>query len=111
MSAITEAFDDLLDAQEEALGVRVKAAVGAFAVDKDCIPTDDTSDLFQIDGGSGISGGYSVQMRKSDFNGVPTKGTPVSISCYASESLQIVEDPNEAGGIYTLRVGDLAQTG
>lgn len=111
MSAITDAFDELLDAQEEALGVRVNATVTGYATDKDCIPTADNSDLFQLGGGSGISGGYSVQMRKSDFNGVPTKGTPVTISCYTSESLQIVEDPNEAGGIYTLRVGDLAQNG
>ncbi len=111
MSALLDAFDELLDAQEEALGVRVKATVGTFAVAMDCIPTSDNSDLFQLDGGSGISGGYSLQMRKSDFNGVPTKGTPITISCYPDESLELAADPNEAGGIYTLSVGDLAQTG
>ncbi len=111
MSALLDAFDELLDAQEEVLGTRVTATITGFATDQDCIPTAGNSDLLQLDGGSAFQGGYTLQMRMSDFSGEPTKGTPVAISCYPDNALELTSAPAQAGGIYTLSVGDLAQTG
>lgn len=66
MSEITDAFDELLDAQEEATGERLKASVGAV-VDKDAVIEELTFDEIVAAGGTAENGGFKLQMRKSDF--------------------------------------------
>lgn len=108
MSQILDAFEELLDAQEEACGQRITATIGGVS-DKDCIPTQGNSDLIAVDGGSAIGGGYTLQMRKSDFPAnAPAKGDSASVSCYADAALMLTSSPDESHGILTLRIGDLA---
>ncbi len=72
MSLVLDGFEGLLDAQEEAFGERMKATVGAVT-DKDALVEELTYDEIIAAGGVGESGGFRIQMRKSDFVLTPTQ--------------------------------------
>lgn len=103
MSVITDCFDLLLDAQEEACGERLKATVGAVA-DKDAIVEEITYDEVVAAGGVGESGGYRLQVRKSDFATKPAQGEDATAKGVTLQVLNCIE----IHGIYQMEIGDIA---
>lgn len=103
MSAITAGFDALLDAQEAACGERLLATVGAVA-NKDAIVEEITYDEIVAAGGIGESGGFRIQMRKSDFATKPAKESDATAKGITLQVLSVAE----IHGIYQMEIGDLA---
>ena len=69
MSDYTEAFEELLDAQEGALGFRPQVTIDGD--DYDFLPeTNDLTAAFAA-GGTVEDGGFSGLIRLSDFDGTP----------------------------------------
>lgn len=108
MSEFTEAFAELNEAQEESDGFSSTITVGG--VTAPCVITTLNTDLIAIDGASAMDGGYSCQVLASYFPSEPAKGSPVFVSCYPNEALEITSDPAQSHGVYTFTIGDLAAT-
>lgn len=101
MSAILEAFEGALDAQEEFAGTRYVATVGAVT-NKDVIPTEIPFDSIYSSGGQSESGTVEMQMRVSDFGSPPETHDAVSV---LSKSL-VVLSWRENHGVYLITAGD-----
>lgn len=109
MSAFTEAFDELYAVQTENLGVAVVATVTGACISKAAIIGTNTGDPIYLEGSTGVTGGYELQMKASDFTSPPVKNMQVTCNGNASgETLQVLAS-DLANGIYILRVGDISQ--
>lgn len=103
MSAILDAFEEMLNAQEEAFGYRVLASVGS-TVNKDCIPTDIPSNHSPVAGGNAEVATMQLQMRVSDFS-TPPRERFDSTMC-KGKRLTVLSF-RETGGVYTIDCGDI----
>lgn len=107
MSGFETAFSDLYAVQTAELGEEVVATIAGYCHDAPALLSDNTAnDTFGA--GSIIQqGGYTLQMRPSDFSSKPIKGT--SVTCNGSaegEELQVLS-VNVANRIYVIEVGDI----
>lgn len=88
MSALDDAFEQLLDAQEEVNGYRVKANINGK--DYDFLKDDISSDLMPVQGGYAEGGQISGKLRASDFaETMPRKNDIVVVEGKELRILQI----------------------
>lgn len=107
MSQFTSAFDDLYTVQTDALGVAIVATVTGFCTNKPAIISEDTSDNAYLEGTTGKKGGYTLQMKQSDFSAEPTKNTQVTCNGNATGLTLQLTSIDLANAIYILTVGDI----
>lgn len=105
MAPVLEALEQAFDGQEEALGQRVTATIGE--VTADALVSQIEADILPVPGGTADAGGYTLQMRVSDFETAPAKFEPVQITGRTDANLKVV-NVTETGGVYTITVGDPA---
>jgi len=105
MSEMVEAFRELLDAQEEAIGVRQRATVGSVA-NLDCIISEMTFDAIIAYGGKAESGGFVLQIAKEDFPSAPAKLSTVSITRDSVTTSLVLQSLVENNGVYHLTCFD-----
>jgi len=101
LSLIADAFEELLDAQEAALGSRPQVNIGGD--DYDFLPEENNLTPIYAMGGTVESGGFAGLVRLSDFSGTPpAKYTACS---YNGQSLVILNSKIINQTIY-IQAGD-----
>jgi hypothetical protein len=100
VSALTDAFSDLYEAQTEVCGEEIQATVGA--VTADAVVGEARFDQILAAGGTAENGGRTLQMRKSDFITPPVKLAAVVIQ---DQTLSLL-DFRESHGTYLMVCGD-----
>lgn len=103
MSAITDAFSELIAAQTEATGAAVTATF-AVAGEVGVVVSAEGFDGMLMGGGVGESGEVELQCLVSEFTAIPEKFSAVT---YDGRSLSVL-DVKESHGVYIIRVGDAA---
>jgi hypothetical protein len=108
VSAYTDAFTDLYQAQTEATGVTVLATVGSVATSKAAILSEADSLREYIDGSTSEAGGFTLEMLISDFSARPTVGTQVTCNGSATGfTLQVIDVKTINSATYLITVGDV----
>lgn len=111
MTTWERAFDQLYAAQTRALdGVQLLATVGDYAVERPVILGVVThEEMLMVDGGgTADAGGYSLQMKGSDFSSVPPPQTSVIVNGDALGFSLEISSKDRANGMYMIRVLDVA---
>ena len=103
MSKLSVAFDELLDAQEEVRGVRVKLRIGGGQLIDALIESDQTS-LTQMAGGYADSGNYAAIVRRSDFTTMPEQGIEVTNDGVTQQLLSVTT----VNDTYRMEIGSVA---
>lgn len=105
MSEMSDAFDEMLDAQEESLGRRERCVISGKAYDF-LVGDTNLQDIF-VDAGIGKSGAYVGKVRVSDF----PKGAPVKFESFQfrGDDLQIT-NIQRINDTYEITASDVTQT-
>lgn len=88
------------------------ATIGTYAIDKPAILGTVMMDEGLIPEGGGLAegGGYSLQMKAEDFDGIPPKQTSVVVNGDAAGFSLEIASKDRANGMYMIRVIDYAAT-
>ena len=106
MNLFDRAFDELYACQTRTLGVAIKATVTGYAENKPALLSTVNDDDGAVMGGIGQAGGYTLQMKVSDFPKAPEHDTLVTVNGDAAGERLVITSYERASGIYNLKVGD-----
>lgn len=108
MSITTDAWDELYAAQTAVTGINMLATITGLATSAPAIISETKLDdvLLERGGGSGEAGGYSLQMRISDFSDEPPKRTPITANGPAQGLSLQIESVNRNNGIFYIHAVD-----
>lgn len=103
MSDLSDAFDELLDVNAEALGESQFVIINGKK--HDAIIEEIGSSEFPIAGGESESEQFRVKVRKREFSSMPEKGDPCKVR---GRKLEIVGPVVDRNGVeYEITIGDL----
>lgn len=107
MSDFTDAFGELLDAQQEGDGTRAKATVtdpdgNVLANNKDVITGSSAFQQLFVTGGQSDAGTFEIQMYASDFSAQPPSMSTVQV---LGRSLNLIAPIDVSHGIYRMTIG------
>lgn len=106
MALFAEAFDELWDAQTEALGIEIRATIAPYTTDAKAILGEVDADMQIISGGIADAGGYEVQIKASDFTGEPPKGTPATCNGEAAGLALETGKVSKKGAVWVIPLFD-----
>ena len=103
MSQFSDAFEELLNVQEESRGSRLKLIVSGKEVD--ALIEEDNNSFINLGGGQVDAGTYKAMVRISDFQEQPAQKSDVTDPLTGvTQSLLEVTRTND---VYVLTIGDM----
>lgn len=100
MSDLSDAFDELLDANDDATGIPQFAIVNGKKVR--AIIEEMTNDEIMIAGGVAESGGFRVMVRKADFAWRPQQGDSIEAR---GQDLEVMSITNRNDVSFEIQAG------
>lgn len=108
MAPFAEAFDELWDAQTEALGLEIRCTIAPYTTDAKAILGEVDADLQIVSGGIADAGGYEVQIKADDFTAEPPKGTMATCNGEATGLTLETGKVSKKGAIWVIPLFDYA---